>query len=628
MPDRVSANELRVERLRRRRRYHPTRLVRAYLHDVWTLLREAKIPLLGFCILTVVNTFYLAFFFTSSPCNGTPCLSLPQALFETIRMYVFEINLDWPAQDRIGQALFFITPLLGVALIFQSVLDFGRFLLDKSSRREGWQISLAKTFHDHVILCGLGRVSYRVMLQLLDAGYEVVVVEQDWNSEFVSPALKLKVPVVQGDAREPDVLRHAGLVRARSVIAAINNDLLNIEIALAARHYHPPVQMVMRIFSDELDTNLERSFGVNSAFSSSALGAATLAAATVSRDIVHVLPLVDRIIGVSEISVNAESRLCGFVQTIEEQYDVRLIYHIDAQGRERRVSLMSRIEGGDTVLLLGSLGSLEQARMFNQRSKLGFLHPPQLQRPSPQFNTVIVCGLGKVGYRVVKALYDMQRDPEIVVICEQDTHGPLVSEIEALGIRVIRGDARNPELLQAAGLGRAYSVAAVTSDKLVNIQIGLAARRLRPDLHLVLRVFSDVMAEQLEELFGRHTVFSTSALAAPTLAAASIVCGIERAIEIGSRLYSTVTLTIQAGDAFVGQQIRQIREQAQVLVISVRRNEAQVLPLKLETCLDIGDEIVVLVDVARLAELRSQHAQTGEAATRRLVATQTGKLDQ
>jgi hypothetical protein len=32
--------------------------------------------------------------------------------------------------------------------------------------------------------------------------------------------------------------------------------------------------------------------------------------------------------------------------------------------------------------------------------------------------------------------------------------------------------------------------------------------------------------------------------------------------------------------------------------------------------------------VARLAELRSQHAQTGEATTRRLVATQTGKLDQ
>ncbi len=628
MPDRTSANELRVERLRRQRRYHPTRLVQAYLHDLWTLLREAKIPLLGFCILTAVNSFYLVFFFASSPCSGTPCLSLPQALFETIRMYVFEINLDWPEQDRLGQVLFFITPLLGVALIFQSVLDFGRFLLDKSSRHEGWQISLAKTYHDHVIICGLGRVSYRVMLQLLDASYEVVVVEQNWNSEFVPLALKLKVPVVQGDARDSDVLRHAGLTRARSVITAINDDLLNIEIALAARHYHPDVQMVMRIFSDELDTNLERSFGVNSAFSSSALGASTLAAATVSRDIVHILPLADRMLGISEIHVNAESQLCGFVQSIEEQYDVRLLYHIDAQGRERRVSLMSRIEGGDTVLLLGALGALEHARMFNQRSKLGFLHSPQLQRPSPQFNTVIICGLGKVGYRVVKALYEMQRNPEIVVICEEDTHSPLISEIQALSIRVIRGDARSPELLQAAGLEQAYSIAAVTSDKLVNIQIGLTARRLRPDLHLVLRVFSDVMAEQLEELFGRHTVFSTSALAAPTLAAASIVRGIERAIEIGNRLYSTVTLILQPGDAFIGQQIRQIREQAQVLVISVRRSAAQVLPLKLETCLDIGDEIVVLVDVARLSALRSQHAQTGEATTRRLVATQTSKLEQ
>jgi voltage-gated potassium channel Kch len=144
-------------------------------------------------------------------------------------MYVFEINLDWPAHDPVGQALFFITPFIGVALIFQSVLDFGRHLLDKGSRREAWQYALAKTFHNHVIICGLGRVSYRVMLQLLETGTEVVVIEQNWQSDFVRQALKHRTPVVVGDARDPEILRRAGLFRARGLLAGSSNDLVNME---------------------------------------------------------------------------------------------------------------------------------------------------------------------------------------------------------------------------------------------------------------------------------------------------------------------------------------------------------------------------------------------------------------
>ena len=72
----------------------------------------------------------------------------------------------------LGTLLFFLIPLLGLALIFQSVLNFGRLLLDKSSRREAWQVALAATYRDHIIVCGLGRVSLRVVIQLLESGYE------------------------------------------------------------------------------------------------------------------------------------------------------------------------------------------------------------------------------------------------------------------------------------------------------------------------------------------------------------------------------------------------------------------------------------------------------------------------
>lgn len=631
-----NTSEARLERLRRQRRHPMRRLIAANLRDIYRLLQEAWLPLLGFFLVMAAGALYLVLLYDD---RGEACLDLHgpchrfiPALYETLQLLVLESSFPLP-EDALGRALFFTIPLLGLALIFQSVMDFGRLLLDKGSRREAWQLSLASTFRDHVIVCGLGRVSYRVMLQLLETGYEVVVVESDWSSEFVQPALTLKVPVVLGDAREIYILQQAGVARARGIVAGTNNDLLNIEIALAARRKRPDIQVVLRIFNDELDTNLERSFGHNTAFSSSALAAATLSAAAVSRDIIHVLPLLEvnhnglPLLGISEITIIADSELSGFVQSIEDQFDVRVLRYIDTSGRERPPRLMRRIEGGDRVLLLGSLEALEQARLCNQRSKLGFLSPVPPQRPTARLNTVIICGLGKVGYRVVKDLQRMHPRPEIVVIYGEGTKSPFLEEVQALGIRTIAGDATNPELLRMAEIERAYSIAAVTSDSLVNLQIGLAARRLRSDVHLVLRVFSDVLAEQLEELFSTRTVFSTSALAAPTLAAAAVVRGIDHAIDIGERLLSTVSLTVQPSDEFAGRMIRQVREQTEVLVIALRRNGAPVLPLKLETCLDAGDEIVVLVDIAMLSRLRSRSLQTGEATTRHLVATRTQRLD-
>ncbi len=628
VPPASSDDELRLERLRQRRKRYPLwRLILATIFDFGVLVRESRIALLGFSVLSAIATAYLLL-------NDTKLLnkdlSFAEALFETMQMFVLEGSITPPRGDLLGTLIVFITPLLGLALIFQSVLNFGRLLLDKGSRREAWQVSLATTFRDHVIVCGLGRVNYRVMLQLLDAGYEVVVIEQDWSSDFVPTALRLHVPVVKGDARDPDILRQARIDRARGLIAGINDDLLNVEIALSAQRQRPNIQVVMRIFSQELDTSLERSFGRGTAFSSSALAAPTLAAAAVSREIVHVLPLPDGLLGVSELRIAAESELSGFVQKVEDSFDVRVLRHRDARGRERRPGLMSRLEGGDVVLLLGTLEALEQVRERNrQGSKLDFLRSVPLQHPTPRFNTVIICGLGKVGYRVVKeVLRSAHPRPEIVVICGDNTRNTFIEELQELGVRIVIGDAREASVLQTAGIERAYSVAALTANNLVNLQIGLVARQIRPDVHLVLRVFSDVLAERLAPLFGIHTVFSASALAAPTLAAATVVLGIDYAIDIGERLFSTITLTVRAGDEFYGKTVSQVRDQAAVLVIAAWRNELRIQPIKLDFALCEGDRLVVLVDIARLSSLQLRGEPSGEAKTRHLLARQTRRLDQ
>lgn len=595
-------------------KHSPTRIFRAYFYDIWLLLKEAKIPLLSFVLLATVNVLYLAYVYQHPHCEdyaggSMACLTIPRALFETVRMLVFEVNLDWPEDDYLGQALFFITPLLGVALIFQSVLEFGRHLLDKGSRREAWQIALATTFRDHVVVCGFGRVSYRVMLQLLAAGYEVVVVEQHWESEFVAHALKHKVPVILGNACDPDVLRQAGLPRARGIVAGTNDDLVNIEIALTARRVHAEIRVVMRIFHDDLDINLERTFGAYTAYSSSALAAPTLAAAAVSSGIVHVMPISSGLLGIVEMALAPDSTLTGFANAIEERHNVRLLRWLDEQGHWRYPQTGYRFEGGDIVLLIGTLDALNRAREENQPSnKLPFIPQGQRDTPDTRPHTVIVCGLGKVGYRVVHELNRKTPRPEIVVVYKEgDTRAPFVSELRQLGVRLVQGDARQPEVLHEAGIDHAHAVVAVTGNNLSNIQVCMLARRLCPTIDVVLRVFSDVLAEELDEVFGAYTAFSTSALAASTMAAAAVQPGVRHAITLERQLLSATEQGVQTGGLFAEKTVGKLYADHHIFVIALQRSSGERLVLPgSTTTLHAGDRVEILADSATLARLEQE----------------------
>lgn len=620
----INNRDERMRRLRRRRR--PLwRLALASVYDLFLLMREARAALISFVVLVGVNVLYLLFGYDSAR-YGVEQLTLSSALYQTLRMLALETDIPLPRDaDHFGQALFFIVPLLGLALVLQSVLNFGRFILDKSSRIEGWQISLARTYRDHVIVCGLGSITYRAILDLLEAGYGVVAIERDWSGEFVEQVLDLGVPVIHGDARTLEAMRHAGLYRARSLLAGLNDDLANIEIGLAARRRRPDLPIVLRIFDEDLDLNLEQTFGPNSVFSSSALAAPTLAAAALGRSIAHVLPLppafayadgAPRLFGVLQLTITPASAFVGPLGLLEEQLSLRVLLHLKG-GRlvngERRRGQLLRLEPGDTVALLGPLDMLEQARLLNG----GFGEGVELElrsfTPAPlpgtkAYDTVIVCGLGKIGYHVVQALDLLRPRPRIrLIFKEADTQVPLIDEVRPLVDHIIVGDARDDDILRQIGLDRAAAVVAATSDDLTNLQIGLTARRLAPDIDLVLRVYSDDLAERLETMFGAHTTFSVAALAAPTLAAASATRGIDYAVEVAEHILSTTTLLVRRGDNLEGRSVADLRREAQLLPLLIRRRGHIFIP-NLAERLVAGDEVATLVDIGWLEQLRQSEA--------------------
>ena len=264
----VIASPVRQRPFTIRQRRGVWRLLRANLYDLALLLRQSWFTLMLFGIVLAVGAGY-------EYQHGHP--EVTSALYNTLQLLIFQSSEPFPS-DVVGQLLFFLLPLLGLLVIVQSTLNFGRRVLNKGSRQEAWQVSLATTFSNHVIVCGLGRIGLRVVTRLIEAGYEVVVIEQSFQSRYVTHALGMHVPIIVGDASEALALRQAGLTRARAVIADINNDQLNIEIALAARSLRPGIRVILRAFNEDLDRNLEKIFGPDSAFSHSALAAPTLAA--------------------------------------------------------------------------------------------------------------------------------------------------------------------------------------------------------------------------------------------------------------------------------------------------------------------------------------------------------------
>src|SRR5207302_4536957 len=125
---------------------------------------------------------------------------------------------------------------------------------------------------------------------------------------------------------------------------------------------------------------------------------------------------------------------------------------------------------------------------------------------------VILCGLGRVGRRVLEYLRTAGV-PVVVVDTRCLADEPLLT-----GVRLVRGDCRQREVLEEAGLAQARGVLILTSDDLVNISTTLTVRHLDPNVRVVVRVFNQVLIPRLGKAVANVFPLSTSALTAPLLA--------------------------------------------------------------------------------------------------------------
>ena len=234
------------------------RTFRAELRDIRVLLQESWGALTLFVIIVLGGALLFRAFYTFPGTGQHP--SFGQSLYATFSLIFFNPILEFPKQWYL-QILYFVIPIVGLTAVADGIIRFGVALVNKRDRARKWQVAMASTYKNHVIVCGVGKVGYRVILELLKFDREIVAIERVTEGRFVDKVKALGVPLITADAQRSTILIQAGVERADAIIPCTDDELANLDIALDAREINPGIKVVMRMFGADLARRIEKGFG-------------------------------------------------------------------------------------------------------------------------------------------------------------------------------------------------------------------------------------------------------------------------------------------------------------------------------------------------------------------------------
>ena len=160
------------------------------------------------------------------------------------------------------QKLFTVTLVLGgvglVAYAFTLAITVVSMVVEEvtSGSMQRRRIAAAK---NHFILCGYGRVGSAVFKQLQRRNQDAIIIEKDRNIIEKELWEEPEVLAIPGDATDEEILKSAGIKRARGIIIATGEDVDNLFITLTARELHPEIWIVARASKSENIKRLYRS---------------------------------------------------------------------------------------------------------------------------------------------------------------------------------------------------------------------------------------------------------------------------------------------------------------------------------------------------------------------------------
>jgi voltage-gated potassium channel len=280
-----------------------------------------------------------------------------------------EVHPQSPAGRIFTSALIVVgvgTMLFGFG-VFAEALTENNFGLYRRQRQLERQLNQLR---EHFIICGYGRIGTQIAIEFDEHKIPYAVVEQ--NPEALQRLHDEDRLHIAGDAASEDILKQAGIERARGLISAVDSDERSVYITLAARALNPALFIISRAGRPDSARRLELA-GANRVISPYRMAGHRMAELAVHPALVDVLDTLHHggaEIGVEEILVGRSTTALG--KTLHEAG------LLDASGakllalRRQDGTLHAnpggelRLEEGDLVIALGTESQLvATAAMLN-----------------------------------------------------------------------------------------------------------------------------------------------------------------------------------------------------------------------------------------------------------------------
>ena len=315
----------------------------------WRRLRVALLVLAGIMVIGTIGYLLLGF----------PLLDAAYQAVTTLTTVGFREVHPLSSAGKIFTIVLILfgvgTALYALGVLIQTLVEgdlrgvFGRKRMDRK----------IADLHDHVIVCGWGRVGRAIAKEIGDAA-PVVVLDRDAERLGDSPH-----PWLSGDVTDDALLLEAGLLRARALVAALDTDAGNLFVTLSARTLRPDLFIVSRVRVEESVEKLVRA-GADRVVNPQSIGGSRMAAFVLQPHVTEFLDVVmhDRDIEfrLEEMTVPAGSVVAGC--TLREAQIRDLTGSLVLAVRTPVGEFLSnpapeqRISAGDVLIAIGTPGEL------------------------------------------------------------------------------------------------------------------------------------------------------------------------------------------------------------------------------------------------------------------------------
>jgi len=156
-----------------------------------------------------------------------------------------------------GEMFTIVLLIFGVGIILYLLGTTAKLLLEGELEDLIGRKRLEKKINElrgHYIICGFGRMGKTIAKELSSRGIDILIIEQ--NS--VPNLEKGELLILEGDANNEDVLKSAGIEKAKGLISVLSSDAENLFLVLSARDLNPDLFIVARASEESSERKILR----------------------------------------------------------------------------------------------------------------------------------------------------------------------------------------------------------------------------------------------------------------------------------------------------------------------------------------------------------------------------------